>query len=100
MMVPPPPPNTGLSSLSLNELPPPPAKPSLARKLKLSAIVGDKAILTFADKELARENHWPLFITLGMGDQFESLSVVQVDAHSVVLDEDGERSTKNLSPVR
>lgn len=104
-LVPPPPPGgPGLpgppDELSVAELPAPPAKPTISGKLKLVAVIGDKAIMSFADRGAVRENKWPQTVTLGPGEQFESISVVGVNGDSVTLEEDGERSVKTVEPVR
>lgn len=93
----PPPPN---GELSVAELPAPPSKPSLAGKLKLVAIIADKAVMTFSDRVMAKENKWPRTITLAPGEQFESVSVVGVKGDSVTIEEDGERSVKTIGAVR
>lgn len=99
-LVPPPPPQDMSEGMSVAELPAPPTKPSLAGKMKLVAIVGDRAILAFSDRSLARDNRWPSTVTLGPGEQFESVSMVDVTPDSVTLEEDGERSTKAMDPLR
>jgi len=97
--VPPPEPPSG-AGLSVAELPEPPARPSIADKMKLVGIVGDRAILAFSDRELVRENKWPKMVTLGTGEQFESVKVVGVSGDSVTVEEDGERSVKTIPPVK
>ncbi len=99
-LVPPPPPGEMSEGMSVAELPAPPTKPSLSGKMKLVAIVGDRAILAFSDRSIARENKWPSTVTLGPGEQFESVSMVDVNPDSVTLEEDGERSTKAMAPLR
>ncbi len=99
-LVPPPPPSDMSEGMSVAELPAPPTKPSLAGKMKLVAIVGDRAILAFSDRAIARDNRWPSTVTLGPGEQFESISMVDVTPDSVTLEEDGERSTKAMDPLR
>src|SRR5579875_271384 len=98
-LVPPPEPPSG-ADLSVAELPEPPARPSIADKMKLVGIVGDRAILAFSDRELVRENKWPKMVTLGTGEQFESVKVVGVSGDSVTVEEDGERSVKTIPPVK
>lgn len=99
-LVPPPPPSDMSEGMSVAELPAPPTKPSLAGKMKLVAIVGDRAILAFSDRSIVRDNRWPSTVTLGPGEQFESVSMVDVTPDSVTLEEDGERSTKAMDPLR
>lgn len=100
--VPPPPPGVSLPSadqLSVAELPAPPAKPSIVDKMKLLAIVGDRAIISF-DRLAARDNHWPKTLSLGPGEQFESVSIVGVNKDAVTLEEDGERSVIKLAGIK
>jgi hypothetical protein len=105
-LVPPPPPSAlgamGIPDygLSVDELPAPPSKPSLADKMKLVAVIGDRAVLKITDKKLQKENKWPSTLTLGHGDAFESVNVIDVNGDSVTLDEDGERSVKTIDPLR
>ncbi len=96
-LVPPPEPDAGLS---LAELPAPPSRPSIANKMKLVGVIGDKAIIAFTDRRQRMENKWPRTITLGRGEQFESVSVVEVTPDSVTIDEDGERSVKSVEPLK
>jgi hypothetical protein len=96
-LAPPPEPDAGLS---LAELPAPPSRPSIANKMKLVGVVGDRAIIAFSDRRLRMENKWPRTITLGRGEQFESVSVVDVSPDSVTIDEDGERSVKSVEPLK
>jgi hypothetical protein len=107
--VPPPPPTPagvlGLPGvpdygLSVDELPAPPSKPSLANKMKLVAVIGDRAVLAFTDRALQKENKWPATLTLGHGDAFESINVVDVNPDSVTIDEDGERTVKTMAPLK
>lgn len=97
VLTPPPEPEVGLS---LSELPPPPSKPSIVDKMKLVGIVGDRAVIAFSDRRAVAENSWPRTITLGRGEQFESVSVVDVNPDSVTFDEDGERSVKSIEAVK
>lgn len=105
--VPPPPPTAvatpppGQSEeLSVSELPAPPEKQSIASKLKLTAIIGDKAIFTFTDQMFRRQNHYARTLTLASGEQLDALTLVNVAPDSVTLEEDGERVTKALERVR
>jgi hypothetical protein len=97
VLAPPPEPDAGLS---LAELPAPPARPSIVDKMKLVGIVGERAVIAFSDRRALAENKWPRTITLGRGEQFESVSVVDVSPDSVTFDEDGERSVKSIEPVK
>ncbi|HEY9868912.1 MAG TPA: hypothetical protein V6D08_07080, partial [Candidatus Obscuribacterales bacterium] len=97
VLAPPPEPEAGLS---LAELPAPPSRPSIVDKMKLVGIVGDRAVIAFSDRRAVAENKWPRTITLGRGEQFESVSVVDVNPDSVTFDEDGERSVKSIEPVK
>ena len=96
-LAPPPEPDAGLS---LAELPAPPARPSIGNKMKLVGVIGDRAIIAFSDRRMRMENKWPKTITLGRGEQFESVSVVDVTPDSVTIDEDGERSVKSVEPLK
>lgn len=112
-LVPPPPPMTmpGLGGgpansgqppdmgLPIAQLPMPPEKPSIMQHLKLSAIIGNKAIIA-VPYEVRFQNKWPAVISLGPGEQFESIRVVSVDPDSVTIDEDGERVVKSLASIR
>lgn len=84
----------------ISELPLPPDRPSVVAKLKLVGIIGDRALLTFTDPMFRAENHFPPCISLGSGEQLESVSVIDVTPHSIVLEEDGERQTKELPRIR
>ena len=103
-LVPPPPPSDpSLASLPgglpINELPVAPDKPTVADKLKLAAVIGNRVIL-HVPHSVRQQNKWPATITLAPGEQFESLSVVSVDGDSVTLDEDGERTVKTLASIK
>lgn len=107
-LVPPPPPSDpslvagaggGGMGLPINELPQAPDKPTVADKLKLAAVIGNKVILN-VPYNVRQQNKWPATISLGPGEQFESLSVVSVDGDSVTLDEDGERTVKTLASIK
>jgi hypothetical protein len=96
-LAPPPPPE---GSLDPRELPAPPDKPSIAAKLKLVAIIGDRALFTFTDPLMRDEHKWPHDISLGVGEMFENVSVVNVTPDSVTLEEDGDRSVRELPRIR
>jgi len=96
-MTPPPPPE---GTLAPNELPAPPEKPSIASKLKLVGIIGDRALFTFTDPILRAKMKWPKDLSLGTGEMFESVSVVNVTPDSVTLEEDGDRSVRELQRIR
>lgn len=108
--VPPPPPASSAGaiaeapSLPIDNLPMPPDKPLVSPGLRLSAIVGNKAMLAVPLK-LRMQNKWPAVICLGPGEKFEdpsngSFSVVSVDRDSVTMEEEQERSVKSLPPIR
>jgi hypothetical protein len=107
-LVPPPPPTSefpkqgfgSIANLPISTLPSPPSRPTIADKMKLVSILDDKAILAFSNPNLQIKNKWPKTLTLGPGDQFESVSVISVDRDSITLQEDGERSVKVLERVR
>lgn len=105
-LVPPPPPSDpslagagGMAGLPLNELPVAPDKPTVADKLRLAAVIGNKVILN-VPYAVRAQNKWPATISLAPGEQFESLSVVSVDGDSVTIDEDGERTVKTLASIK
>lgn len=107
--VPPPPPSNlggvaGGSELPPEILPPPPDKPLVTPQLKLTAILGNKAVLS-VPLTLRSANKWPAVICLGPGEKFEdpdhgTFSVVQVDRDSVTIEEDQERSVKSLPQIK
>lgn len=97
LITPPPPVSEGVP---ISELPAPPERPSLASKLKLVGIVGDRALLACTDPVLRAESRLPACVSLGAGEQLETVSVVSVSADGVVLEEDGERETKELPRIR
>jgi hypothetical protein len=101
-ILPPPPPVSvaGQSDLPVSELPLPPDRPSIASKLKLTGVIGDKAVFSITDREAIRINKWPAVVMMAPGDRFESIQTVSVGADSAVLEEDGERSTKTLERIR
>jgi hypothetical protein len=84
----------------VSELPLPPDRPSIASKLKLTGVIGDKAVFSITDREAIRINKWPAVVMMAPGDRFESIQTVSVGADSAVLEEDGERSTKTLERIR
>ncbi|MBI4532915.1 MAG: hypothetical protein HY711_03125 [Candidatus Melainabacteria bacterium] len=91
---------SGEEGLSVSELPEAPAKPSISDKLKLVGVVGDKAVLACTDRMWRKENKWPKTIVLGPGEQFESLSLVEVHPDSITIEEDGERLVKRIEPLK
>ncbi len=97
---PPPPPTDGGSGISFDELPPPPEKPLLMRKLKLNAIVGDRVILSFKDRNYAAKHGMRRFITLTAGQEFDSVTLVSINSDKAVLEEDGKRQVVQLDPIR
>jgi hypothetical protein len=102
-ILPPPPPVSpvaGQSDFPVSELPLPPDRPSIASKLKLTGVIGDKAVFSITDREAIRINKWPTVVMMAPGDRFESIETVSVGADSAVLEEDGERSTKTLERIR
>jgi hypothetical protein len=99
-LLPPPPPVSGQGDFPVSELPLPPDRPSIAAKLKLTGVIGDKAIFAITDREAIRVNKWPAVVMMAPGDRFESIETVSVGADSAILEEDGERSTKTLERIR
>lgn len=113
--VPPPPNNT----VATSELPYPPARPSqrphpqetkkpeflpAPLHLKLSAIVGERAIV-LVPLELQLQNGWPRSFCLAKGDSIEDvrerrIQVASISQDSVILEENGERFCKSLAPIR
>jgi hypothetical protein len=103
LLVPPPPPvvhTYAPPALPSAEMPEPPSRPMLSHKVRLVAVLADRAVLKITDKRLRQDNKWPSTITLGSGDKFESLEVVRVAPDSVTIEEDGERSVKTLERIR
>jgi len=103
LLVPPPPPvvhTYATPSIPSAEIPEPPSRPMLSHKVKLVAILADRAVLKITDGRLRQDNKWPQTVTLGSGDKFESLEVVRVAPDSVTIEEDGERSVKTLERIR
>jgi hypothetical protein len=106
--LPPPPPSNlgpgGGEGIAIDQLPPPPDKPLVTPQLKLTAILGNKAVLS-VPLVLRNQNKWPSVICLGPGEKFEdpdhgTFSVVQVDRDSVTIEEDQERSVKSLPQIK
>lgn len=93
----------GLSSgLALSDLPLPPEKPSVMRYLRLSGIIGDKAIFQVKDPLVRRANHWPEQITLGPGESFGTAHLVSVSAkdEKAVMEEHGQTEELDLPSIR
>lgn len=102
-LVPPPPPvvqTYAPPSIPSTEMPEPPSRPMLSHKVRLVAVLADRAVLKITDIRLRHDNKWPPTITLGTGDKFESLEVLRVAPDSVTIEEDGERSVKTLERIR
>lgn len=104
LMPPPPPPGEmpgtgGISGLDIAQLPVPPSRPTIGDKMKVIAVMDDKAMMTFPTR-MRLKNKWPKVLTLGAGEQFESISVVSVNKDGVTIEEDGERTVKAVEPVR
>jgi hypothetical protein len=112
----PPPPPSGLTAkgsdagstaqLPIDELPQPPDKPMVTQKLKLIAILGNKAMFA-VPAELRQQNKWPATICVGPGEPYSygdsangSFSVVSVDRDSVTIEEEQERSVKSLPQIK
>jgi hypothetical protein len=102
-LVPPPPPADaaagGLAGLPIDQLPVPPSRPTIGDKLKVLGVFDDRAIISFP-KSLQIKNKWPRTISLGTGEQFESLTIVSINRDGVTIEEDGERSMKPISAVK
>jgi hypothetical protein len=101
----PPPPATpsmpgSLNELPVSDLPAPPERPCLVNSITLTGIVGNKAIFSVTDLSARLKNNWPKALLLGVGDHFESISVISLDADRAVLEENGERTDKRLERIR
>jgi hypothetical protein len=81
-------------------LPEPPEKPLISEKMRLVGVLADKAFFTFTDLGMRRANKFPSTVVLANGEQFESVHLISVEPNSVVLEEDGERVTKDLERIR
>ncbi len=112
-LAPPPPPTEtilpGLAAQSVGqagngasdaEMPEPPEKPLISEKMKLVGVLADRAFFTFTDSAMRRANKFPSTVVLANGEQFESVHLISVDPEKVVLEEDGERITKDLERIR
>ncbi|MBX9667928.1 MAG: hypothetical protein K2X93_09935 [Candidatus Obscuribacterales bacterium] len=97
---PPPPPTDGGTGITFDELPPPPEKPLLMRKLKLNAIVGDRVILTFKDRSYPAKHGMKRFITLTEGQEFDTVTLVSINRDKAVLEEDGKKQIVHLDPIK
>jgi len=101
-LVPPPPPGGdggGPGDIPIDILPPPPSRPMISDKLQVVSILDDHAIITFP-RDLRTKNKWPAYITLAVGEQFDSLKVVGITPDGVTVEEDGERSLKPLPNIK
>ncbi len=78
----------------------PPAPPTIADKFKVVGIIGDKAILACTDLSVRHEYNWSKMITVASGDILGPVTVIAVKSDSVTLEEDGNRTETELSPVR
>lgn len=106
-LLPPPPVLSGMNlppepgqSISTSELPMPPESQELSKKLSLNAVVGDKVILAFNDSSYARTHDFNKFITLGRGDQFESVKLLSISNDKVILEENGLTHELKISDIR
>ncbi|HEY9787435.1 MAG TPA: hypothetical protein V6D17_18745 [Candidatus Obscuribacterales bacterium] len=86
--------------LPVSDLPMPPARPSLAKDLKLVGMIGDKAILSATDRATREANRLPQAICLGPGQKFRDISLVAINNDEVVLEEGGQQTIKVLDPIR
>ncbi len=90
--------------LPIENMPLPPDKPMVTLRLKLTAILGNKALLS-VPLELRLQNNWPAVICLGPGERFEdpangSFSIVSVDRDSVTIEEEQESSVQSLPLIK
>ncbi len=90
------------TGLSMKDLPSPPSRPSTARYLRLTGIIGDKAIFQIKDLSARRSNHWPAQVTLGPGDDFGSLRLVSVSSQneSAIVEEHGRQEELHMPALR
>jgi hypothetical protein len=106
-LVPPPPPMQGTPTsgdvmaegLPIDQLPAPPSRPTIGDKVKVLGVLDDKAIISFP-RSMMQKNHWPKTITLGQGEQFESLTVVSINRDGITIEEDGERTLKPIATIK
>ncbi len=98
--LPPPPPPLSTPGISLEELPPPPDRPLLSKRLKLNAILGDHVILAFKDRRFQKQNHFKPYITLSQGQEFDTVTLVDIGKDKAVLEEHGRQITMELDPIR
>jgi hypothetical protein len=96
----PPPPPLPTPGISLEELPPPPDRPLLSKRLKLNAILGDHVILAFKDRRFQKQNHFKQYITLSQGQEFDTVTLVDIGKDKAVLEEHGRQITMELDPIR
>jgi hypothetical protein len=93
-------PGTLASGLNISELPLPPQEQSVAGKLRLTGILGDRAFFTVVDRLAARTNHWPTEFSLKPGNSFHSVYLKAVNEHSATLEENGEEYLRTLPSIR
>ena len=94
------PPSVPLTVPALVErLPDPPTKPTVSDKMQLVGVIGDHVLLSVRQQS-SKVNKLPSSLTLGKGEKFDSLSVVDVTNDSVTLDEDGQQTVKTIAPIR
>lgn len=107
-LVPPPVPgvfgaNSGLATgLTIDQLPTPPDRPSTTRYMKLSAIIGNKAIFVIKDLAARKLNHWPEQVTLSPGDDFGSVKLLSIvpEEEKAIVEEHGRQEELVLPSVR
>lgn len=95
-LTPPPPP----PGIELDELPPPPEKPMLSKNLKLNAILGDHIILAFKNRNYQKRNHFKQYITLAQGQEFDTVTLVDIGKDEATIEEHGRQITMHLDPIR
>lgn len=106
-LVPPPPPSAeplsgsggSIAGMPIDQLPVPPSKPTIGDKMKVLAVMDDKAIICFP-KAMAIRNKWPRTLTLATGQEFESVKIIGVSKDGVTIEEDNERTLKPISTVK
>lgn len=102
-LIPPPPPGVPTMSeqsteLPIEDLPPPPEKPSLAAKMRLVGIIDDRALFTLNDNDDSMTR--PYVIALKPGEQFQTVTLLSVDANGVMVEEDGARTVFTLERIK
>ena len=91
------PPEPGITT---GELPLPPEPKDLISKLRLNAVIGDRAVLAFADKGFARTRGLKRYVTLGRGDSYQNVRLVDLDSEMAIVEENGKTRELKLPEMR